>query len=339
VPVEQPCLRLDAVVVTGDRSVAVLGATATEAQVVLAVDLDGNTPPRRLSTPPAVSVPEERASHSVSFVARAGAGADTPADTPADVPALDVPGRFFPPTNPDVEPDGVPPLVVFCHGGPTSSVQPGYDPVVQFFTSRGIAVAAVDYRGSSGHGRAYRDLLRGAWGEGDVDDCVAYAEALVRAGLVDGSRMAIRGTSAGGLTALAALIRARCFAGAVAWYGVTDLTALAADTHDFESRYLDSLVGPLPEARTVYRSRSPIHHADRLVGEVLLLQGSDDPIVPATQAERFAEELRAGGAECDLVVFPGESHGFVRADTIEAALSAELGFYRALFADGGDRGG
>jgi dipeptidyl aminopeptidase/acylaminoacyl peptidase len=229
-------------------------------------------------------------------------------------------------------------LVVFCHGGPTAGAAAGYDPVVQFLTSRGIAVAAVDYRGSTGHGRAYRDLLRGAWGEADVDDCVAFARSLADDGLVDGSRMAIRGTSAGGLTALAALIRSRCFTGAVAWYGVTDLLALAADTHDFESRYLDALVGPLPGAEPVYRSRSPIHHADRLVGRVLLLQGSDDPIVPASQAERFAEELRAAGSDCRLVVFDGESHGFRRASTIEAALTAELEFYRTLFSPGGAGG-
>jgi dipeptidyl aminopeptidase/acylaminoacyl peptidase len=251
-----------------------------------------------------------------------------------------VPGLFFPPVSPDVLPDGgPPPLVVFCHGGPTGRSEAGYDPVVQFFTSRGLAVAAVDYRGSSGYGRGYRDLLRGEWGEGDVDDCVAYAESLAADGWVDRDRMAVRGTSAGGLTALAALIRSRSFAGAVAWYGVTDLLALAADTHDFESRYLDGLVGPLPEAEPVYRSRSPLLHADRLVGRVLLLQGSVDPIVPASQAEQFAEELRRGGADCRLVLFDGESHGFRRADTIEAALTAELGFYRELFSpvvvDGG----
>ena len=161
---------------------------------------------------------------------------------------------------------------------------------------------------------------------------MAYASAQPDAGRVDGSRMAIRGTSAGGLTALAALVRARVFAGAVSWYGVTDLGALAVDTHDFESRYLDGLVGPLPESAAVYRDRSPIHHAADLSGRVLLLQGSDDPIVPLGQAESFAAELRAGGADCRLVVFDGESHGFRRAATIEAALTEELDFYRDLFA-------
>ena len=322
--VEQPCLSVSGVVSHDGRSVAVLGSTATEAQSVFAIDLAGAEPPRRLSAPPSVAVPSDRASHAA---ARTGSSS-----------GQSVPGQFFAPVNPDVVAgETLPPLVVFCHGGPTASAEPGYDPVVQFFTSRGIAVAAVDYRGSTGYGRHYRDQLRGAWGEADVDDCVAYAQSLATDGLVDGDRMAIRGTSAGGLTALAALIRARCFAGAVAWYGVTDLMALAADTHDFESRYLDGLVGPLPEAAATYRERSPLHRAPDLVGRVLLLQGSDDPIVPASQAEQFADALRAGGADCQLVVFDGESHGFRRADTIEAALTTELAFYRQLFAEDGAR--
>jgi dipeptidyl aminopeptidase/acylaminoacyl peptidase len=204
--------------------------------------------------------------------------------------------------------------------------------VIQFFTSRGLAVAAVDYRGSSGHGRTYRQRLRGRWGEADVDDCVNYARALERAGLVDGSRMAIRGTSAGGLTALGALVRADCFAGAASWYGVTDLEALVADTHDFESHYVDSLIGPWPAEAETYRARSPIHHPDRVSGQVLLLQGTDDPVVPADQSERFAVRLAEHGVPCRLVMFEGESHGFRRAETIEACLRAELDFYRAVFA-------
>jgi dipeptidyl aminopeptidase/acylaminoacyl peptidase len=323
--VAQPCVSIGAVVSPDGRTAVVLGSTPTEAQTVIVVDLAGTGATRRLSAAPAMVVTPDRASVAVPRV--------------GNVAAHPVPGLFFPPVNPDViAPDGPPPLVVFCHGGPTAAAEPGYDPVVQFLTSRGIAVAAVDYRGSSGYGRAYRDLLRGAWGAGDVDDCVDYARALAADGLVDGGRMAIRGTSAGGLTALSALIRARCFAGAVAWYGVTDLLTLAADTHDFESHYTDWLVGPLPGAEAVYRSRSPIHHADGLAGRVLLLQGSADPVVPASQAERFAGELRASGADCRLVVFDGESHGFRRADTIEAALTAELGFYRELFSPGGPNG-
>ena len=202
----------------------------------------------------------------------------------------------------------------------------------KFFTSRGLAVATVDYRGSSGHGRAYRQSLHGLWGEADVDDCVHYALGLGRAGVVDEHRMAIRGTSAGGLTALGALVRADCFAGAASWYGVTDLEALVADTHDFESRYVDSLVGPWPEAAETYRARSPIHRPEGISGRVLLLQGADDPVVPADQSERFAARLAEHGVPCRLILFEGESHGFRRAETIEAALLAELDFYRSLFA-------
>jgi len=324
--VDQPCVSLSAVISPDGRSAVVLGSTPTEAQVVAAVDLADGNPTRRLSAPPSVAVGPDQASSSVPLTVTVG--------------SRSVPGLFFPPVNPAVASGGgPPPLVVFCHGGPTGGAEPGYDPVVQFFTSRGIAVAAVDYRGSTGYGRAYRDLLRGGWGAADVDDCVAFAESLAADGLVDGGRMAIRGTSAGGLTALAALIRSRCFAGAVAWYGVTDLMALAADTHDFESRYLDALVGPLPEASATYSDRSPVHHAGDLVGKVLLLQGSDDPIVPVAQAQGFADQLLAGGADCRLVIFDGEAHGFRRADTIEAALTAELDFYRELATTDAPHGG
>lgn len=217
---------------------------------------------------------------------------------------------------------------------PTGAAVPGFDPVIQFFTSRGLTVAAVDYRGSTGYGREYRRRLDGGWGEVDVDDCVAYADGLADAGLVDGQRMAIRGTSAGGLTALRALVRSDRFCRAASWYGVTDLEALARDTHDFESRYLDSLIGPWPQAAARYRDRSPIHHPERASGEVLLLQGADDPVVPADQAEQFAAELRANGRPCRLVVFPGEAHGFRRPETIEACVEAELDFYRRLFGPG-----
>ena len=215
--------------------------------------------------------------------------------------------------------------------GADRGLHPGYDPLVHCLTSRGIAVAGVDYRGSTGYGRAYRDALRGRWGRADVEDCTAFARSLAEAGLVDGARMAIRGTSAGGMTALAALVGPSVFAGAVAWYGVTDLAALAADTHDFESRYFDGLIGPWPAEAGRYRERSPLFAVDRMGGRVLLLQGADDPVVPAEQSARMAEALEARGVPCRLVVFPGESHGFRRAETIEAALEAELAFYADLF--------
>ncbi len=297
----------------------VLGSTPTESQGVFEIPLRPGSGVRRVSAPPRV-IP------AAGEVSRARPLA-------ASTPSGDVPGLFYPPANASYSgPAGLlPPLVVFCHGGPTSAAEVGFDPVVQFFTSRGLAVAIVDYRGSSGYGRPYRRALDGLWGEADIDDCVHYASALARAGRVDGSRMAIRGTSAGGLTALGALIRSRRFAGAAAWYGVTDLEALVAETHDFESRYLDALVGPWPATADVYRARSPIHHPEEVSGAVLLLQGADDPVVPAVQSQRFADRLRANGVPCALTVFAGEAHGFRRADTIEASLTAELDFYRSVF--------
>ncbi len=320
---DQPCASVSAVAARPDGTVYVLGSTATEASGVFELGTGRGGGVRRVSAEP---VPAARL---------ADVSVGRPFTAPS--PAGPVPGLVHPPTN-AAEPvggrAGPPPVIVFCHGGPTASVEPGFDPVVQFFTSRGLAVATVDYRGSSGHGRAYRQSLHGLWGEADVDDCVHYALGLGRAGVVDRRRMAIRGTSAGGLTALGALVRADCFAGAASWYGVTDLEALVADTHDFESRYVDSLVGPWPAAAERYRARSPIHRPEGISGQVLLLQGAEDPVVPADQSERFADRLAEHGVPCRLILFEGESHGFRRAETIEAALLAELDFYRSLFAPG-----
>ena len=226
-------------------------------------------------------------------------------------------------------PDGaLPPLMVMVHGGPTAGAEPGFDPAVQLWTTRGVAVAVVDYRGSTGHGRAFRRLLDGAWGEADAEDCRAAAAFLADSGLVDGARMVVRGSSAGGLTALRCLDAGGPFAAAVVAYGVTDLGALAADTHKFESRYIDRLVGPWPEAAPLYEDRSPARHPERVEGAVLLLQGSDDPIVPPDQAERMVVALRARGVRCDHVVFEGEGHGFRRADTLTRSAELEIAFVR-----------
>jgi dipeptidyl aminopeptidase/acylaminoacyl peptidase len=250
---------------------------------------------------------------------------------------LSIPGRdghpvhatYYPPRlrGWEGEPGERPPLIVHCHGGPTSSAEPGFDPFVQMLTTRGYAVAAVDYAGSTGYGRAYRRALEGRWGEADVDDCVDVATWLADSGRVDRDRMAIRGGSAGGLTALAALVRSRAFAAAVSWYGVSDLMGLVATTHDFESRYTDRLVGPLPEAAELYRDRSPLYRVDELEGAVLLLQGEDDPVVPPEQTRSMAEALRRRGVHVGVRSFPGESHGFRRAETLVAAYEAELEFY------------
>ena len=247
-----------------------------------------------------------------------------------------VPGLFYAPTAGQHPGRATPPpLVVICHGGPTGSADAGFDPFVQLLTGRGIAVAAVDFAGSTGYGRAFRRALEGGWGVTDVHDCLAAARHLAAEGRVDGGAMAIRGKSSGGLTALNALAEDSLFAGAVSWYGVTDLLRLAAVTHDFERRYTDRLVGPLPEAADEYRRRSPVARVDEMHGAVLLFQGLDDPVVPASQALEMAEALAARGLACRLLRFEGEGHGFRRAETLRACLEAEIAFYQEVFSVGG----
>jgi dipeptidyl aminopeptidase/acylaminoacyl peptidase len=236
---------------------------------------------------------------------------------------------YYPPANRDHEgPAGErPPLVVASHGGPTSGVGSDLRVSYQFFTSRGIAVVDVDYGGSTGYGRAYRKRLEGEWGVVDVDDCVAAARHLARRGDVDPARLAIRGGSAGGYTTLCALTFRDDFAAGASYYGVADVAALARDTHKFESRYLDRLIGPWPEAEERYRERSPIHFTDRLSCPVVLLQGLEDEVVPPAQAEMMAAALDAKGIPHAYLLFPGEQHGFRQAAHIRRALEAELYFY------------
>jgi dipeptidyl aminopeptidase/acylaminoacyl peptidase len=240
---------------------------------------------------------------------------------------------FYPPTSARYQPMAgeKPPLLVISHGGPTGSTSSALSLALQFWTSRGFAVLDVNYRGSTGYGRAYRKMLDGTWGVFDVDDCVAGARDLASRGLVDGDRMAIRGSSAGGLTVLCALAFHRVFAAGASYYGVCDLVALASDTHKFESRYLDSLVGPYPERADVYRARSPLYAADRIACPVIFFQGLQDRVVPPAQAQAMVEALRKRGLEAPLFLFPDEQHGFRRKETIVAALEAELGFYRKVF--------
>jgi dipeptidyl aminopeptidase/acylaminoacyl peptidase len=220
-----------------------------------------------------------------------------------------------------------PPLVTWCHGGPTASCQAGFDPTLQYFTTRGFAVACVDYAGSSGYGRAYRGALWGEWGVADSEDCLDAALHLAASGEVDAQRMAVRGTSAGGMTALNALAAGEGFAACVSWYGVTDLLGLVATTHDFEAHYTDRLIGPLPASRRLYEDRSPVDRAASMQGSVLLLQGTEDRVVPPAQADGMRAALEAAGTHCDLEFFEGEGHGFRRADTLTACLEAELAFY------------
>ncbi len=238
-------------------------------------------------------------------------------------------GLYYPPHNQDFDGPGddKPPLVVMSHGGPTSATSSVLNLAVQFFTSRGLAVVDVNYGGSTGYGREYRQRLRGQWGVVDVDDCVNAARHLAQQGVVDGDRLVIRGGSAGGYTTLAALTFRDAFAAGASHYGVADVEALAKETHKFESRYLDGLIGPYPAARDVYVERSPIHHTDRLQRPMILFQGLEDEVVPPEQAEMMAAALRAKGIPFAYLAFEGEQHGFRRAETIKRVAEAELWFY------------
>jgi dipeptidyl aminopeptidase/acylaminoacyl peptidase len=236
---------------------------------------------------------------------------------------------YYPPTNPDFESDGTetPPLLVISHGGPTSATSSSLSLPVQFWTSRGFAVVDVNYRGSTGHGKAFRDALKGKWGVYDTDDCIAAADYLVSKGLADTNRLAIKGGSAGGYTTINALTFHDRFAVGATYYGIADLSVFIGDTHKFESRYLDSLIGPYPEAKQLYYDRSAINFTDQLSCPMIILQGLEDKIVPPSQAEIMAGALRDKGIPFSLMMFEGEQHGFRQSKNIKASLEGELYFY------------
>ncbi|BCX02890.1 MAG: peptidase [Candidatus Roseilinea sp.] len=240
---------------------------------------------------------------------------------------------FYPPRNRDfVAPAGErPPLLVMSHGGPTGATSSALSLKVQFWTSRGIAVLDVNYGGSTGYGRAYRERLNGQWGVVDVDDCVNGARYLAQQGRVDGERLMITGGSAGGYTTLCALTFRDVFKAGASHYGVSDAEALARDTHKFESRYLDNLIGPYPERRDLYIQRSPVHFAHRINAPLILLQGLEDVIVPPNQSEAMFAAVRNKGLPTAYVTFEGEQHGFRKAENIKRALEAELYFYGRVF--------
>jgi dipeptidyl aminopeptidase/acylaminoacyl peptidase len=244
---------------------------------------------------------------------------------------------IYPPSNPDVaaRPSGPAPYVVWVHGGPTSAATTRLDLSKAFFTSRGIGIVDVNYGGSSGFGRAYRERLRGQWGVVDVEDAMAAARFLAESGEADPGKLAIRGGSAGGWTSLAAVTTGAAdgavFAAAASYCGVADLVTFAGQTHDFESRYLDGLVGPLPAFEGIYLERSPLGHVTDATSPILLLQGADDPIVPFAQSQSLAEELGEHGIRHAFLMFEGESHGFRKAESVIAALEAELAFYGQIF--------
>lgn len=240
---------------------------------------------------------------------------------------------FYPPKNKDyTAPDGEkPPLIVKSHGGPTASTSSAFNLKIQYWTSRGFAFVDVNYGGSTGYGREYRQRLNNNWGIVDVDDCTNAAKYLAEQGLVDGERMAIAGGSAGGYTTLAALTFRDVFKAGASYYGVSDLEVLARDTHKFESRYLDGLIGPYPERKDLYEKRSPIHFTDQLSCPVIFFQGLEDKVVPPNQAEMMVEALKVKGLPVAYVAYEGEQHGFRRAENIKRTLDGEFYFYSRVF--------
>jgi dipeptidyl aminopeptidase/acylaminoacyl peptidase len=242
-------------------------------------------------------------------------------------------GFYYAPKNQDYQApaDERPPLLVKSHGGPTAATSAAFSPSIQYWTSRGFAILDVNYGGSTGYGRAYRERLKGRWGIVDVDDCVNGAKYLVEKGLVDGDRLCIDGGSAGGYTTLAALTFRDVFKAGASFYGVSDLEALALDIHKFESRYLDGLVGKYPEQKAIYVERSPIHFIEQLSCPVIFFQGDEDKVVPPNQAEKMVNALKAKGLPVSYVLFEGEQHGFRKAENIKQTLDGELYFYAKVF--------
>ena len=298
-----------------DGSVALFSSGAQSAHGLRVLDLEsGSVQLVRSSVdalPPAGYLPEARA---MTFAGPGG---------------REVHAFVYPPRNPDFRAldEELPPYLAFVHGGPTGHVSARLNLTIAYFTSRGIGIVDVNYGGSTGYGREYRERLRGQWGIVDVEDTVAAVVGLADAGLADRARLAIEGGSAGGWTVLAALTRTDVFACGASYFGIADLTGFSEDTHDFESRYVDGLVGPLPEARELYDERAPINHVDGLSCPVLLLQGLDDPVVPPSQSERFRDAMVAKGIPHAYLAYEGESHGFRRTSTMVHSREAELSFY------------
>ncbi len=240
---------------------------------------------------------------------------------------------YYPPQNKDYNapPGELPPLIVKSHGGPTAAAAVSLNLRLQYWTSRGFGYLDVNYGGSIGYGRQYRQRLEHNWGIVDVDDCVNAAQYLVNQGKVDGERLIITGSSAGGYTTLAALTFRDVFKAGASYYGISDLEILATDTHKFESRYLDRLIGKYPEEKAIYQMRSPIHFTERLTCPVIFFQGLEDKVVPPNQAKMMFNALKDKGIPVALVVFPQEAHGFRQAESIKRSLESELYFYARIF--------
>jgi dipeptidyl aminopeptidase/acylaminoacyl peptidase len=316
--IDTPYTMITQVRANADRALF-LGGSPTEAMAVVELDLatgehqvlrrtsQADVDPAYLSLPDPIEFPTEKGLTAHAF--------------------------FYAPRNRDAAgpPQERPPLLVISHGGPTGATDTTLSLGYQYWTSRGFAVLDVNYGGSTGYGRPYRQRLNGQWGIVDVDDCANAARYLVDRGEVDGKRLIIRGGSAGGYTTLCALTFRDLFAAGASYYGVSDLEALTKETHKFESRYLDQMVGPYPESQDLYVERSPIHFSERLGCPVIFFQGLEDRVVPPNQAERLVEALRTKGVPVAYVPFEGEQHGFRRAENLKRALEAELSFYSQIF--------
>ena len=302
-------------IVAGQGRLAYIGTSATRPSAVVLFDsAGGGHQVLRASTTVAIDDGYIALAQSIEFPTENG---------------LTAYGYYYPPRNRDYEaPAGeLPPLIVTSHGGPTSATTGDWDLAVQYWTSRGFAFLDVNYGGSTGYGRAYRQRLNDNWGIVDVDDCINGARYLAARGLVDGERLIIRGGSAGGYTTLCAITHHDVFRAAASYFGVSDAEALARDTHKFESRYTDNLIGPYPERKDIYVARSPIHVADRCSAALILFQGLDDEVVPPNQSEAMFTAARNKELPVAYISFEGEGHGFRRAENIKRALEAELYFY------------
>ena len=317
-PIDTPFCAIQELQVGADFAVFI-GASETVPEAVVRLDL-GTRALRtlRASSRAAIAAACVSIGEAISFPAEGGVQAHA---------------FFYPPANPALRgPTGErAPLIVVTHGGPTGSTDAAFKWSIQYWTSRGFAVVDVNYGGSSGYGRAYRERLDGQWGVVDVDDAINAARHLIARGDVDPERVVIRGASAGGYTALCALTFRSFFKAGASHYGIGDLEALARDTHKFESRYLDRLIGPYPAARALYRARSPIHHTERLGAPMILFQGAEDKAVPPAQAQAMFDAVNAKGLPVAYLLFEGEQHGFRRAATIRRVLGAELYFYGKVF--------
>jgi dipeptidyl aminopeptidase/acylaminoacyl peptidase len=318
-PLETPFTEFSSVQVSGDRAVFRAGASNHPASIIM-LDLTSGVHHVLKKETDLLDRPGSRITDYLSTV------------RPVEFPTSDgntAYGLFYPPHNPDYVglPDELPPLLVKCHGGPTTSASSVLELTTQFWTSRGIAVLDVNYGGSTGFGRDFRNRLNLNWGIVDVEDCINGAKFLVAEGLVDHNRIVIRGGSAGGYTTLAALTFRDFFQGGASYYGISDLAVLARETHKFESRYLDWLIGPYPQAQERYRERSPLYHVDQLSKPVIFFQGAEDAVVPPNQAEVLVEALRRKGKPVGYYLFSGEQHGFRKAANIQRSLDAELQFY------------